>query len=67
MESQKHKEKKSLEGRLVQQKKERKTKRKGGRKTTKTFPKACIKSCGKNNITSLLVTLRFQDEGRKKP
>lgn len=32
-----------------------------------TFLKVCIKSCGKNKITSLFVTSRFRDKGRKKP
>ena len=33
------------------------------RKIIKTFPKACLKSCGKSNITFLFVDLRFRDKG----
>jgi hypothetical protein len=33
------------------------------RKIIKTFPKACLKSCGKSNITFLFVALRFRDKG----
>jgi hypothetical protein len=33
------------------------------RKIIKTFPKACLRSRGKSNITFLFVALRFRDKG----
>lgn len=35
------------------------------KKINKTFPKACLTSCGKSNITPLFIALQFQDKGER--